>query len=107
MEKSVSEMGACGSYLPNARVVPLWYILDEVNGGPRRLYTQRGRGENSWVKRPCIQPLNCIVRKATGPVPMMNRHTMNGRKTVVVCEVQDHNVKDQWRMCSFNLMLRS
>ena len=59
------------------------------------------------IQRSSIEPLNRVIRKSTGPVSMMNGHAVDCRKTIVVCEVQHYDMKDQWGMGGFDLVLGS
>lgn len=90
--------------LPDAGVVTLRDVLDQVNRSPCRLHTEcRGR-KNPRIQRSCIETLDRIVRKTARPVAVMNGHTMYSRKAIIISEVKDHNVEDQWSMGGLDLV---
>ena len=58
--------------LPDARVVALRNIFDEMYRSPRSCHTQGSRHEDSRIQRSCIEPLNGVVRESIRPVSVMN-----------------------------------
>lgn len=52
-----------------------------------------------------VEPLEGVIGESAGPVSMVNGHSVNGCKTVVVGEMQYHDVQDQRGVRGFDLVL--
>ena len=93
--------------IPNAGKIALRNISNELDRGSRRLNTQSGGRKDSRIQRTSIQALDGVVGQPARPVAMVNRHAMDGGEAVVVGKVEDHHMKDEPRMRSLDLVLRS